>query len=301
MNKTLPKKVLYLFLLFLPFGSMAQEMWDHHMNFEDTSYRPYVQIVTDPIHSNLWEVGAPQKTVFTQASSYPNVIVTDTNDSYPVSDSSVFLIKHFGSMDLQRCSPYFWFYGSYWVDAEFGADFGRIEISVDHAQSWINVSDVDWGNGFYWMSNRPVLTGSSNGWVDFQLDLSSLNHYYDFMWETDTLFFRFTFISDSVDTQQDGLMFDNFRFYANDGTGIAEPVSGNSVQIYPNPAVDLITLKLEPGIKIKTVKIVDFLGQIVLEAKIPSKQVDVSGLPVGVYLLEIESDHGIIQSKLLKQ
>ena len=52
---------------------------NYDMNFEDTaSLNHHLRIDSLTNHNNLWQVGSPQKTVFTSASSLPNVIVTDT-------------------------------------------------------------------------------------------------------------------------------------------------------------------------------------------------------------------------------
>lgn len=65
--------------------------------------------------------------------------------------------------------------------------------------------------------------------------------------------------------------------------------------VYPNPATDFITVK---SVGIKTVKVLDASGKVVLSAN--SNKFDVSELPEGVYVIQVETDKGIEYSKLVR-
>ncbi|MCR9172074.1 MAG: T9SS type A sorting domain-containing protein [bacterium] len=73
----------------------------------------------------------------------------------------------------------------------------------------------------------------------------------------------------------------------------------SSLQVYPNPAQDHITIKSDAalvGIQIK-----NLLGELVLEADGFSSQVSVEHLPSGIYLLEVESEGQKISKRFVKE
>jgi len=49
-----------------------------------------IQIEFDTTGTNIWQVGPPQKTIFSSAATAPNVLVTDTVNFYPTNNSSSF-------------------------------------------------------------------------------------------------------------------------------------------------------------------------------------------------------------------
>ncbi len=81
------KHLLLLAMSSLPGLSMGQlDFFDYTITFDDTLEikNLYIDTVSNP--NNIWQVGIPQKTIFTDAYSAPNVIVTDTANPYPVND-----------------------------------------------------------------------------------------------------------------------------------------------------------------------------------------------------------------------
>ena len=50
------------------------------------------ELVVDP--AGLWQIGSPDKTIFTEAFTLPNAIVTDTANPYPTNANSSFILKH---------------------------------------------------------------------------------------------------------------------------------------------------------------------------------------------------------------
>ena len=112
--------------------------------------------------NNIWQIGVPQKTLFNQANSQPNVIITDTINNYGTNDTSSFTVRY----NTYNC-PYA--FGKYYVDSDSLNDFGIIEISIDSGQTWINILE----DSLNFSPEKPVLTGSSNGWKSFELDLNS--------------------------------------------------------------------------------------------------------------------------------
>jgi hypothetical protein len=67
--------------------------------------------------------------------------------------------------------------------------------------------------------------------------------------------------------------------------------------VYPNPADDLLTLNVQ-GSSENTVKIVDVLGNVVMEDKMnTSKKIDVRDLKNGVYILTVYANGSLLQTR----
>ncbi len=89
------KHLILLAMSSLPGLSMGQlDFFDYTITFDDSQEIEHLYIDTVSNPNNIWQVGIPQKTIFTDAYSPPNVIVTDTTNPYPVNDTSVFMIPH---------------------------------------------------------------------------------------------------------------------------------------------------------------------------------------------------------------
>lgn len=79
-----------------------------------------------------------------------------------------------------------------------------------------------------------------------------------------------------------------------------QEVNSNFVQIYPNPVKN--TLNISSDSKLNSFKIFDLSGRILKKGNFESgnKTVDVSALINGNYIIEIETDKGIIRNKFIK-
>ena len=69
--------------------------------------------------------------------------------------------------------------------------------------------------------------------------------------------------------------------------------SGDGVGVYPNPSKDLVWIY---GVEATEVRVYNVLGQLVKTAQ-ATNEINVSGLPEGVYLLRITNANGISQTK----
>ncbi len=88
-------------------------------------------------------------------------------------------------------------------------------------------------------------------------------------------------------------------------TGIAKNISNNNISVYPNPASSIITIKGVPSGSAFTISITNILGQVLfddrnLTAKGSEKQLDVTSLPAGVYMISISSAEGTFTHRFLK-
>ena len=201
----------------------------------------FIDTIADP--DNIWQVGVPQKGLFTSAKSLPNVIVTDAINSYPVNDTSSFLIMNVANYGFVTQHTVI-LEGQYFVDSDTLKDYGKIEFSPDNGIIWLDLfNDSIPVSEWYWYCNMPVLTGNSHGWKSFGLNLAPLGAIFDISL-ADTVQYRFTFISDGIDNNKAGLMFDDLHFEDYDEYGIQE--QGFSViksSCYPNPTRNQLTIE----------------------------------------------------------
>jgi len=74
----------------------------------------------------------------------------------------------------------------------------------------------------------------------------------------------------------------------------------SKLSIYPNPTSDMITIKSMIEIKNDEYNIYDLLGK-KIDTKINNNQINVSELMKGIYLLKIQIDNNILETKFIKQ
>jgi hypothetical protein len=77
---------------------------------------------------------------------------------------------------------------------------------------------------------------------------------------------------------------------------------GNTISIYPNPAVDMVNIKIADWSKVATVSITDIHGKVVLQVTDASKGISLGSIATGTYILQIKQTNGDIASfKIVKQ
>lgn len=79
----------------------------------------------------------------------------------------------------------------------------------------------------------------------------------------------------------------------NEDSGITE------VSIHPNPVTEILHIK--SNTEFTQYKIIDVSGRVVKEVTNPNSEIDVSGLPKGVYYLELLSKDGAVVRRFLKE
>ncbi|MFO7670291.1 MAG: T9SS type A sorting domain-containing protein [Bacteroidales bacterium] len=276
--------IFIIFALIAEFAN-AQEGY-YLLNFEDeltTQHHLTIDSISNP--NNSWRIGKPNKTYFTEAFSLPNVIVTDTINSYPTNDSSVFIFTHYvssGYVQGHTADMYGW----YRVDSDSLKDFGRIEFSPDNGKLWIDLIN-DTIHAPIWGSPKPVLTGISD-WTLFHVILAHMGFEYEL---GDTVLFRFTFISDEVDNHRDGLMFDDLAFSdIVEGMKLLERSEFNST-IFPNPGNQMVTIEFENyNILPVLLEIFDYTGKLIFRGSGGEQgyfRVDVSAFKSGGYFYRL--------------
>jgi hypothetical protein len=178
--------------------------------------------------------------------------MTDTTNPYPQNDTSSFIITN-AALGYGFDWPHTVILaGWYNVDSDSLTDYGKIEFSPDNGTTWIDMLNetviVDTLNReeWYWHSyDKPVLTGNSNGWRSFYTNLSRLGHAYGVKYG-DTVLYRFTFISDNIQSNKSGLMYDDLHFQDWMESGIKEHGYEFIQSIcYPNPSESSLIIEFD--------------------------------------------------------
>jgi hypothetical protein len=263
-------------------------------------FRANFYIDTVNCSNNLWQIGRPQKTVFDTAYSAPNAIVTDTLNTYPANDTSIFYLYTTGS-----------YYGMLSVSFYYQLDIDTmstalVEISGDNGLNWINPMTEDATYMFYWAGGKPRLDTSTNGWRLFSVNLDiwsysypgsgySFPHYRT----SDSIIYRFTFISGDSLMHQDGWMMDDFRVLNAIGVGI-EKASRFSAQISPNPSHG--TISLHPNFTTRSddrIVVYNMQGQQVYATNYNSGGPINLPLPDGTYTVKYYGAAGVATDRLV--
>lgn len=268
----------------------------YFVNFESSYNLHLISKDTIGDTNNIWQIGTPQKAVLNSAYSPDKVIITDTVNSYPNNDTS-----RFNYVYASTCTGCYGhirqFQGYYYVDTDSINDFGTIEFSPDNGNTWIDlINDEYYANlGCYnWLSEKPVLTGSSCQWKYFSVDVQGFWIYFD-IWEGDTTLFRFKFVSDNQQTERGGIMFDNLDFFDMQTCSVNEYQFNNiSSKAYPNPGSSKIIIEF------KNLKNEEFVLQVYsskgervyLKERINTDQIVLLNLTSGIYTYRLVSLKG---------
>ena len=202
------------------------------------------------------------------------------------------------------------------IDTENGNAGGTIELTLDGGNNWLPIYDgqyyetfIDttfntignWGQMFdFNVVNGPNINDSINGMPSYQgSDTTWKNVRIDFFCMAVKLnqefLLRYTFHSDSVVSSKDGWMID---FVTINNLGLCSNINQNPngiSSIYPNPAVDNISLELnrQIGHSIKYFNITDINGRIlkqIINTNNEIKTIDVSSLKQGLYIIKAFND-----------
>lgn len=288
------KKVFTLLIMFF-LASLANAQYYWSINFEDSTFIERLFIDTNSNPLNIWQIGKPDKVIFDEAYSIPRAIVTDTISSYPVNDTSSFIITHIAGngFALHCCAASL--NGYYWVNSDTLTDYGKIEFSPDHGMTWVDlINDTAYSSYIDWYY-KATLTGNSNGWQYFAVSIPELGEVFNIQYD-DTILYRFTFISDSIHTNKEGLVFDNFQFedYAE---GIEESQFDFIYsKIFPNPSSGIVNISFENKNHVPfDLFIYDNLGRIVLQYKQFESnffEFNMRNLSIGNYYYKLRSPEG---------
>ena len=299
MRKILPL-LLFVFLMGDAVGQSSA--YPDTVNFE-SSKNVLIKIdTTQP--NNLWQIGAPHKILFDSAYTRPNAIVTDTVNYYPFNNTSSFQFSIYDSAFLlygfshwENLIPYVSFMHKYNTDTL--RDGGYVEYSLDSGSTWTNVDTLfpwiyNYGNSLY--DGTHGFTGRSNGWDNCSFSFDCFGGH-----NTSFVIIRFTFKSDSINTNKEGWMIDNICWGSNFCEGVKENTNNNDITLYPNPCGGQLTVNSEQ-LTVKEIKIYNLLGQCVYQSAINNQYtININQLPSGLYFAEIKTEKGIVRKKVVKE
>lgn len=288
-------KTLFTLFTILVFTNTTFGQFEYFIDFDSPDSQNnsiIIDYVTNP--DNIWQIGIPQKPVFESAYSLTHAIVTDTINSYPINDTSFFILKHVRPGELggnESLQLNFWFK----MNTDSLTDYGKVEASIDNGNIWIDLLTEDITYGLYWIGSKPVLTGNSNGWQHFALELSSLTYTLGY---SDTLLYRFTFISDNEQTNKDGWMLDDFQL-ADWWEGIDEHNNNDKIILYPNPTHGEVTIINNiKEVCDYSLEIIANSGKTVLKQEIHSNHF-ILDLPSGFYTMKLNDKENIYLKKFI--
>ncbi len=213
---------------------------------------------------NVWQIGRPQKFYFDSAYSSPNVIVTDTISSYPINITSEFIVKTptyintMGGVNMQFQHKY---------DTDSLVDGCTIYVSLDGV-SWFNIRYSPWVSFPYnpfpstdtiTSLNDIGFSGKSDGWEQFS-----------FYWNyppSDTLWVKFKFASDNIQTNKEGWIIDDIIFNYDLGIGITESEKINDYKLSPNPFHESTIISLSKPVTNSIMQLFSSEGQLVKSIK----------------------------------
>ncbi|HPF49929.1 MAG TPA: M1 family aminopeptidase [Draconibacterium sp.] len=82
---------------------------------------------------------------------------------------------------------------------------------------------------------------------------------------------------------------------------VSVPVLSNSqFEIYPNPVKNKLTLKLESGTSVLSMSIYSIKGKQLNRVTTTKRHLDVSSLKAGTYILQVQTDKGLLNQKFIK-
>jgi hypothetical protein len=296
---------VFIFLLYgfpgtAQLKTTAQGFIEFEGSYTIPEFRFYRDTIANP--NNIWQVASPQKIILNAADSPPNVVITDSVNSYPVNDTSSFILWQTagqGLADHYSAKLHGW----YWVNSDSLTDYGKIEISIDHGNNWIDIL-TDTSYNFFTFSPvpKPELTGNSFGWIHIFIDLTPFSDSMDVQFG-DTILMRFSFISDGIQTNKDGLMFDGF-FMEDWSVNAITNLSGKGIkqlEAFPNPAQQTVSVKIPSQFYDSNIDVLlfDQYGKLVMKAKLKSGNeisLNINGLPPGNYFFSLKTAKSIIGS-----
>jgi len=80
-----------------------------------------------------------------------------------------------------------------------------------------------------------------------------------------------------------------------------EDFVASDFNIFPNPVKEILNIDNSINAEIRSIRIYDLLGKVVLEEREINNQLDVSHLLRGIFYVKIETDKGVLTKKLIKE
>jgi len=130
-------------------------------------------------------------------------------------------------------------------------------------------------------------------WAHSSDDTYNLSWWYWYWWlPTDGPFGDWKFV-----VERDGIIHEH-QFKYDEISDLSE-IENSSIEIYPNPTKDIISLsgRLDD---IKQIKVIDAMGKTMIYFSESTQELDLSSFSSGIYMLQIELTKGSVVKKILK-
>jgi hypothetical protein len=297
------KTILLFGCICASFLSFGQNIYSQYFEGADTAAYNSILIEMDTSNpTNIWQIGPPQKVIFDAAQSVPNVIVTDTINGYPISDTSRFITNISYDFFQTGIMAFRWMQK---LDYDTtGYDGGLIEYTTDNGATWVNAFDNGYVYNFYGFDMANVDTvggpGGPLGLVGRDTNWREVWLCFDYSWLQqfpNDFKFRFTSMSDDIGGIQgyDGWMIDNMGAMDTWQHTLEENPKTTFFTVGPNPSTDKIYIeskKVDEYHIIEKMILRDANGKVVKHFEMaPTKfNFDISDVPEGVYYLKIQTN-----------
>ncbi|MFM6945636.1 MAG: T9SS type A sorting domain-containing protein [Flavobacteriales bacterium] len=253
---------------------------------------------SDFIHINqsgLWQRGFSQKN-YLQPSSLHEVLITDSLNNYAVNVEESFEI-HWPVYPHSIFNFILSFDHS--MDADSSLDGGRIEVSYDYGQTWIDIYEDALTNVAFNTENFYSPTDTLfDGRAGFSGQFAQRHSVLQWVWilplksfPTDTMYYRFLFKSDSIDHQKEGWMLENIHFaYADMPGGLSTASEATFLfECSPNPVQDELHILTE--LNQYKISIFDSNGLLRYQGH-NEKTLNLSGFSSGLYFVQLTTPEG---------
>jgi len=253
--------------------------------------------------TNIWQVGQPSKTLFTEAYSGANAVTTDTLNPYPANNHSWFdLVLAIYDFDY----PYVGIEFLQKLNTTKSNDGGYLTVSYDYGVTWINIIE-DTISFSEWLKTPsfPLETrnlyskedslyngefgfsGESLGWEKVQFSWYTMMEKKGYWY--DTMIVRFNFISDTIPENKDGWMIDNIRlFWVDLGGSVHETSIVSNLDVFPNPVNELTVIRTKNQQAIQKIEVFSINGQLVVTNIVQSNEYHFhkNNLQPGIYFMK---------------
>jgi len=266
--------------------------------------------------NNIWQIGTTAKFIDT-ASLKNKSIITDTVNPYKIKCNSYFEVSIPDSFPIWS-SVNIRFHHKFQTDSLL--DGGYIMVSYDYKKKWENIifshypNDYEYGinghtNNLYSIDDTlndgtPAFTGQQD-WIWSKIEWwSTMACKCKGILTPDTIYLRFYFKSDSIQTNKKGWIIDEFKTeYCDRDVGIIEMNDDIKIKISPNPTNGKVLISLKNANEKYTLEILNTFGQIIINKKITNnvEAVDLSSQPVGIYFVKLQSSNNTVVKKIIKE
>jgi hypothetical protein len=256
-------------------------------------------VIPEPLN-NLWVRGESQKTTLTHNGK---VMITDSVYTYPNGTNASFEV-HWPAWNQYPFSLIMSFHHS--IDSDSLLDGGIIEVSRDYGASWTNV--IEDQTNMLFLSNELYTSADTlhTGEKGFSGSFTDRFTEIEWVWmfpikemPTDTMYYRFRFISDTINNTKEGWMISDITFsFADLGSGVEE-IALFDFSFAPNPSNGQI--QINSSFDIQKAILRDLNGKMIASELDSTKKVlNYSGLSKGMYFLQLQnSDQRLSQVKRL--